>query len=143
MLEQESERILKIKMNLYNSFCEGILDAEEFKAYKKKYDASLKQTEEAIKKQRTEIADMQAVLENQQEWIKHFLVYKGREELDRIMLAMLVKRICVDSKKRITIHFWFSDEFERLISLLTTVNKVQPDAEIETFLFRKGGEISA
>lgn len=50
MLEQESERILKIKMNLYNSFCEGLLDEEEFKSYKKKYDASLKQTEEAIKK---------------------------------------------------------------------------------------------
>lgn len=78
-------------MNLYNSFCEGLLDEEEFKSYKKKYDASLKQTEEAIKKQRTEIADMQAALENQQEWMKHFLVYKDREEIDRIMLTMLVK----------------------------------------------------
>ncbi len=59
---------------------------------RKKYDASLKQTEEAIKKQRTEIADMQAALENQQEWMKHFLVYKDREEIDRIMLTMLVKK---------------------------------------------------
>ena len=143
MLEQESERILKIKMNLYNSFCEGLLDEEEFKSYKKKYDASLKQTEEAIKKQRTEIADMQAALENQQEWMKHFLVYKDREEIDRIMLTMLVKRICVDSKKRLTIHFWFADEFERLISLLSTVNKVQPDTGIENFLLREGEEISA
>ena len=43
---------------------------------------------------------MQAALENQQEWMKHFLVYKDREEIDRIMLTMLVKRICVDSKKK-------------------------------------------
>ena len=48
---------------------------------------------------------MQAALENQQEWMKHFLVYKDREEIDRIMLTMLVKRICVDSKKRLTIQF--------------------------------------
>ena len=97
MLEQESERILKIKMNLYNSFCEGLLDEEEFKSYKKKYDASLKQTEEAIKKQRTEIADMQAALENQQEWMKHFLVYKDREEIDRIMLPAYLQSLSAAS----------------------------------------------
>ena len=80
-------------MNLYNSFCEGLLDEEEFKSYKNKYYASLKQTEEAIKKQRTEIADMQEALENQQEWMKHFQVYKDRDEIDSIMLTMLDKRI--------------------------------------------------
>lgn len=70
------------------------------------------------------------------QWIRYIIS-------DSSIMSKIRKRICVDSKKRITIHFWFSDEFERLISLLTTVNKVQPDAEIETFLFRKGGEISA
>lgn len=36
-----------------------------------------------------------------------------------------------------------ADEFERLISLLSTVNKVQPDTGIENFLLREGEEISA
>lgn len=138
VLEQESERILKIKMNLYNSFSEGLLDEEEFKSYKKKYDAALEQTEEAIKKQKIEIEDVYTTLEKQQEWMKHFLIYKDCDEIDRIMLVMLVKRIFVDAKKRVTIQFWFSDEFERLISILSTVNRVQPIAELEGFLLREG-----
>ena len=32
--------------------------------------------------------------------MKHFLVYKDREEIDRIMLTMLVKRICVEFKEK-------------------------------------------
>ncbi len=35
VLRQECDRIMKIKKNLYESYCEGLLEEEEFKAYKK------------------------------------------------------------------------------------------------------------
>jgi site-specific DNA recombinase len=143
VLEQECERILQIKVNLYNSFCEGLLDEEEFKTYKCRYDASLKQTEEAIKRQQAEIGDIQSSLEKQQEWMRHFLEYQDAEEIDRIMLSLLVKRIRIYSGKQIEVEFWFGDEFERLLSLLATVNKVQPNMELNGLLQRKGEIISA
>ena len=142
-LEMECERFMQIKVNLYNSYCEGLLDEEEFSAYKKKYDDSLKQVEEAVKRQKIEIADMQKALERHQEWMKYFLVYKDMEEIDRATLALLVKRIKVHSDRQITIEFWFEDEFERLLSLLATVNTVQPDLKLNEFLHRREMIISA
>lgn len=143
VLEQECERILQIKVNLYNSFCEGLLDEEEFISYKSKYDAMLKQAEETIKRQRIEISDMQAALEKQQEWMRYFLEYRNVEEIDRTIIALLIKRIKIHSGKQVTIEFWFEDEFERILSLLNIVNHVQPNIQLDEFLRRKEESVSA
>ncbi len=142
-LEQECERILQIKRNLYNSFCEGILDEEEFQTYKKKYDEMLERMEDTIQKQRAEISNMAATLKEQQKWMKYFLIYKDTKEIDRIMIVMLVKRICIHSEKCVTIDFWFSDEFERIQTLLYTMNKIENNPSLDAFLNREGGVVSA
>lgn len=143
ILEIECERILKIKKNLYNSFCEGIIDEDEFKAYKKKYDGSLQEKEEIIKRQRVEMTDMLSTLTKHQEWMEYFLKYKDKKELDRIMVVMLVKRICIHAEKNISIHFWFEDEFERLVRLLHTANRIEKNQALDAFLNREGGNKSA
>lgn len=43
MLEKESQRILNIKVKLYDSFAEEILDRTEFETFKAKYDQSLEE----------------------------------------------------------------------------------------------------
>lgn len=143
ILETECNRLMQIKKNLYNSFCEGLLDEEEFKSYKKKYDATLLEKEEAIKKQKREISDMLSTIEKQQEWMQHFLMYKDTEEIDRTMVVMLVKRIRIHSGKSISIEFWFEDEFEKMNALLQTANKIKPDKALTAFLGREGGFKSA
>ena len=47
------------------------------------------------------------------------------------MLVNLVKRIEVYEQKRIIIHFWFEDEFEKVLGLLETVNRAKPDQRVE------------
>lgn len=144
VLEQECSRIMQIKKNLYESYCEGLLDEEEFKSYKKSYDADLKQKEAAIKKQRESISDMMSMMDRRQEWMKYFFLYKDMEEIDRTMVTMLVKRIRVHYDKSISIEFWFEDEFERLIALLETANKIEPNSTLASFLaHKKGGNQSA
>ena len=144
VLEQECDRIMRIKKNLYESYCEGLLDEDEFTAYKKSYDVDLKQKESAIKRQREDISDMLSMMEKQQEWMKHFLVCKDTEEIDRVMVAMLIKRIRVHSDKKVSIEFWFEDEFERLVALLETANRIQPNGVLAGFLNKmEGGNQSA
>jgi len=144
VLEQECDRIMRIKKNLYESYCEGLLDEDEFTAYKKSYDVDLKQKESAIKRQREDISDMLSMMEKQQEWMKHFLVCKDTEEIDRVMVAMLIKRIRVHSDKKVSIEFWFEDEFERLMALLETANRIQPNGVLADFLNKmEGGNQSA
>lgn len=139
VLQQECSRILKIKKNLYESFCEGLLDEGEFQNYKKKYDASLKRLEMNIQIQREEIKDVKKNIEKQQEWIKHFLLYKDKQEIDRTMVAMLVKSIRIHANKSVSIVFWYGDEFEQLITFLQTANTVQKDGNVEAFLDNRGG----
>lgn len=139
VLQQECSRILKIKKNLYESFCEGLLDEGEFQNYKKKYDASLKRLEMNIQIQREEIKDVKKNIEKQQEWIKHFLLYKDKQEIDRTMVAMLVKSIRIHANKSVSIVFWYGDEFEQLITFLQTANTVQKDGAVEAFLDNRGG----
>ena len=93
--------------------------------------------------QQREIRNLQETLEKQQEWLEYFLEYRDRTEVDRLMLVNLVKRIEVYEQKRITIHFWFEDEFEKVLGLLETVNRAKPDLRVEAFLKGKGAEASA
>ncbi|MFR0985243.1 MAG: zinc ribbon domain-containing protein [Frisingicoccus sp.] len=138
MLKQEMQRILRIKKNLYESFCDHILDEEEFRTYKTKYDKQLEDIEEAVQKQQAEIGNIAETLEKQRQWMKYFLEYQDVEEIDHTMLVMLVKRIRIHEGKRVSIDFWFADEFERMLSLLQTANQVQPDEKLELFLNRGG-----
>ena len=143
MLEKESQRILNIKVKLYDSFAEEILDRTEFETFKAKYDQSLEEIRQAMECQQREIRNLQETLEKQQEWLEYFLEYRDRTEVDRLMLVNLVKRIEVYEQKRIIIHFWFEDEFEKVLGLLETVNRAKPDQRVEAFLKGKGAEASA
>lgn len=143
MQKQEYERISQIKRNLYDSFCEGILDEEEYRTYKKKYDLQLGQAEDAVKKQQATLSDMMDTLEKQKKWMEYFLCYKDIREVDRMVISMLVKRIRIHSGNQVSIDFWFADEFERMVSLLQTVNEIQPNEALDAFLNRKGGVKSA
>ena len=134
VLRQECDRIMQIKKNLYESYCEGILEEEEFKAYKKNYDEELLQKEEAIKRQKEDILNFTATIDKHQEWMKHVLMYKDIEEIDHTVIAMMIKRIRIGVKKRIFIDFWYADEYERLISLLENLNQVQPDGALASSL---------
>ena len=142
VLRQECDRIMQIKKNLYESYCEGLLEEEEFKAYKKNYDEELLQKEEAIKRQKEDILNLTATVDRQQEWMKHILMYKDIEEIDRTVIVMMVKRIRIGADKRIAIDFWYADEYERLISLLENINQVQPDDALASFLDnrKEGGD---
>ena len=142
VLRQECDRIMKIKKNLYESYCEGLLEEEEFKTYKKTYDAELIQKEAAIKRQQEDILNLSATMDRQQEWMKRILLYKDIEEIDRTVIVVMVKRISIHADKMVSIDFWYEDEYERLRSLLENINQAQPDAVLASFLedSKEGGD---
>lgn len=142
VLRQECDRIMKIKKNLYESYCEGLLEEEEFKAYKKTYDEELIQKEAAIKRQQEDILNLSATMDRQQEWMKRILLYKDIEKIDRTVIVVMVKRISISADKMVSIDFWYEDEYERLRSLLENINQAQSDAVLASFLedSKEGGD---
>ena len=142
VLRQECDRIMKFKKNLYESYCEGLLEEEEFKAYKKTYDEELIQKEAAIKRQQEDILNLSATMDRQQEWMKRILLYKDIEKIDRTVIVVMVKRISISADKMVSIDFWYEDEYERLRSLLENINQAQSDAVLASFLedSKEGGD---
>ena len=59
------------------------------------------------------------------------------------MLVNLVKRIEVYEQKRIIIHFWFEDEFEKVLGLLESGFRASPEPTLDAFLKGKVAEASA
>lgn len=139
VLRDECDRLNGLKKTLYESFCDNIIDENEFRTYKLKYNQQLHRMEAAIKTQQAEIEHLSETLEQQRDWMEYFLKYKDAEEIDRIMLVLLIKRIRVSDKKHICIDFWFSDEFEHTLSLLEIIDRAKPDSMVSAFLERKGG----
>lgn len=72
--------------------------------------------------------------------MEHFLRYRDIREVDRMVISMLVKRIRIHSGNQVSIDFWFADEFEQLVSLLQTVNEIQPNKALDAFLNQEGGK---
>ncbi len=100
------------------------------------------QKEEAIKRQKEDILNLSAKMDRQQEWMKRILLYKDSEEIDRTVIVIMVKRICISAGKMVSIDFWYADEYERLISLLENINQARPDVVLASFLenYKEGGD---
>lgn len=64
MLEKESQRILNIKVKLYDSFAEEILDRTEFETFKAKYDQSLEEIRQAMECQQRKSETCRKPLKN-------------------------------------------------------------------------------
>lgn len=141
-LEDECRKIIQVKENLYKNFCEGLINETEFYTYKEKYNRKFSDLEEVIKQQKFEMENIKETIEKQREWMKYFLVHKDKTQIDRMMVSMLVKRVRIESKKRVYIDFWFADEFESALALLESMNQIQPDVSRSSFL-QKGGAHSA
>ena len=111
---------------------------QNLKPSKAKYDQSLEEIRQAMECQQKEIEICRKPLKNSRSGWNIFLEYRDRTEVDRLMLVNLVKRIEVYEQKRIIIHFWFEDEFEKVLGLLETVNRAKPDRKVEAFLKGRG-----
>lgn len=115
-IEQNIERIKKLKKSVYEDYKEGLISKEEFLSYRedytKKEELYLKQLETLEKEKDEGITSH--VLESP--WIKRLLELKDIESLDRDIVVEMIHQIFVYESKKIKIIYNFSDELEHLFT---------------------------
>lgn len=125
-LENELQRIGKLKKEVYEDYKEELITKAEYISYRKEYI----QKEEFLEKQ---LADMLAKQEADPDtdilkkpWIKHLLELRNIERLDRDIMVEMVSEIRVYENHKIVVIYNFSNELD---SLLTNTYQQQEESE--------------
>ena len=115
--ERQLEKVLEFKSRLYENLVQGILNKEEFAAFKGKYSAETERMRAAIAELKSKLED---VLENKSErnrWMAHFQKFSTLETLDRKAVVQLIQSITILGKKELSIRFNYDDEYEKALDI--------------------------
>ena len=100
------------KLNLYEDFKDGLLTKQEYMQMKEEYTGQSAVSEKAIISYENEVELLKNNKGGRQEWIDTFKKYENITELDRAVVAALVKQVRVYDKKRIEVIFNFQEEID-------------------------------
>ena len=113
--ENEIEKINILKRGLYEDWKNEYITKDEYLEYKQKY-------EQDIERIRDNIINLEKQKEKQEEtingdnlWVKKIKLYKNITELDRDIITELIDYIEVYENKKITIHFKFMNELNKML----------------------------
>jgi hypothetical protein len=110
--ERRLDKIRRFQSGLYENMMSGVLSKEEHKTLKGKYnddaDAIIAANERLIH----EINDALSCKHERQVWIEHFKQFANLSEIDRKVVAILIKSIRVEGKREITIEYNYQEEYE-------------------------------
>ncbi len=112
--EKEIERINNLKMGLYEDWKNDYITKDEYLEYKQKYDKDAKRIKEIISNLDRQKENREYAIKENNLWIQNFKDNKNIEELDRDIITELIDYIEVHEDKKITIHFKFLEEREKV-----------------------------
>lgn len=124
--QEEAEKYTRLKTSLYESLMDGLVDKGEYLELKTLYDGKLQEAKAAMARLREE---MESLLQNRTGgtyWIEQFKKHRNLTELTRHIAVTLIDRIEVCEDCRIQIRFKYQDSYERALSLIESVGKIQP-----------------
>lgn len=110
--QEEYSRCQKLMIELYEDYKNGIVNRENYFAWKSNYEENCHQIEEAVQILKQERWDLINNYELQNRWIEEFKKSKNIHELSRPILASLIEKIDVIDRNRIKVYFTFQPEYE-------------------------------
>ena len=119
-LDQEIQHNQEMKVHLVENLNSGILSKDEYQDLSAVYDKRIKDARQAKLNVESEKNGLKDLAMNG-EWLETFKKYQTFTKLDRMMLAELIDFIEVHEDKKLTIHFKFSDQVERVRQYLSSL----------------------
>ena len=110
--QEEYSRCQKLMIELYEDYKNGIVNRENYFAWKSNYEENCHQIEEAVQILKQERWDLINNYELQNRWIDEFKKNKNIHELSRPILASLIEKIDVIDRNTIKVYFTFQPEYE-------------------------------
>ena len=117
-LEGQLVKVIRFKTGLYQSMVDGLIDKDEQKALKSKYEKDEKHLRNAIASLESERDGANEGRNQRLVWMEHFHKFEQLSELDRRAVVNLIQSIRVKSKTELDITFAYQDDFEQELKLL-------------------------
>ncbi len=124
--QEEAEKYTRLKTSLYESLVDGIVSKGEYLELKSLYDGKLQEAQAAMERLREEMGSLLQNRTGGTHWIEQFKKHRNLTELTRHIAVTLIDRIEVCEDCRIQIRFKYQDSYERALSLIESVEKIQP-----------------
>ena len=112
--ENEIKKISDLKRCLYEDWKNNDITREEYLEYKEKYDKDIERIKNIIINLKEQKENKEEIVTKNNLWIENFKLHKNITELDRDVIAELIDYIEVYEDKKITIHFKFMTEFDKI-----------------------------
>ena len=122
-LENELQKLRKMKKAIYEDYREELITKEEYISYRQdhqqKEDLYLRRLRQ-LQEQEEEHADANVF---EDPWLKRLLQFKDIEALDRDIIVEMVHEIKIYENHKIVITYNFSNELENLFKATYTMNE--------------------
>ncbi|MBR1533232.1 MAG: recombinase family protein [Ruminococcus sp.] len=109
--EKELDRVMRLLADLYPDFKDGIINADQYRMNKKKYEQAQKDLTQSIEKLKTSIGKADDSGNTANDFIEHFKCHGNIDRLTRPLLTELIDRIVVHEDGTLDISFNFCDTF--------------------------------
>lgn len=112
--EKEIEKLNNLKMGLYEDWKSKYITKEEYLNYKQKYEQNIEKIKEIIINLDKQKGKKEEIINGNSLWIQDFKEHKNITKLDRSIITELINYIEVHENKKITIHFKFMNELDKI-----------------------------
>ena len=112
---KEMEKLIDLKIGLYEDWKNNYITKEEYFNYKQKYEQNIEKIKEIIMNLQKQKNNQNKIISGNSKWIEDFKIYKNITELDRSIIMELIDYIEVHENKKITIHFKFMNQLNEII----------------------------
>lgn len=123
--QEELARYSRLKVSLYESLSDGLMDKAEYLELKASYDRKIAEAQVSEKKLKEELENL---LQNRGEnsvWIERFKEHRNITELTRRIAVTLIDRIYVYEDSRINICFKYQYDYDRALELIQNIQRLQ------------------
>ncbi|MDL2272969.1 recombinase family protein [Oscillospiraceae bacterium OttesenSCG-928-G22] len=112
-IQEQLDRIPVRKQNLYNDYCNGLLDKADYQQFNQRYDREKKALAAELSAVTAEAEKLGPAYIDNNPWVSVMERFMDEKELTREMLTAMVERIEVEANRNIHIKFRFSDEYKK------------------------------
>ena len=104
------QKLTSKREGLFENFTEGILDEDEYRFAKSKYEDQAAELQKKIDEAKGKRDRLEKILSGNSEWLEALHRVEDAKELDQNMVDDLVKEIRIYEDSRIDIELNYSDE---------------------------------
>lgn len=129
--EVEIKKLSNLKRGLYEDWKNEYITKAEYLEYKQKYEKDIDKLKEIIINLDNQRERQENIVTEKNEWIENFKIYKNIIRLDRDIITELIDYIEIHENKKITIHFKFMNESNKIRGYVEDENKFNIFAKIK------------